>query len=73
MQSPLTTSARSLEFIRSFEKFEPKAYLCPAGKLNIGYGHVIKASEPYLRSKTLMPGEALASTPDHPGPAASNR
>ena len=42
--------------------WQPAAYLCPADKLNIGYGHVIKASEPYLRSKTLTPGEALAST-----------
>lgn len=60
MQSPLTTSARGLELIRSFERFEPKAYLCPAGKLTIGYGHVIKASEPHLRSKTLTRGEAEA-------------
>ncbi len=60
MQSPLTTSARGLELIRSFEKFEPKAYLCPAGKLTIGYGHVIKASEPHLRSKTLTQAEAEA-------------
>ncbi|MDD2978221.1 MAG: lysozyme, partial [Aquabacterium sp.] len=60
MQSPLTTSARGLELIRSFEKFEPKAYICPAGKLTIGYGHVIKASEPHLRSKTLTQGEAEA-------------
>lgn len=60
MQSPLTTSARGLKFIRSFEKFEPKAYLCPAGKLTIGYGHVVKASEPHLRGKTLTQGEAEA-------------
>jgi GH24 family phage-related lysozyme (muramidase) len=43
MQSPLTTSVRGLALIRSFEKFEPKAYLCPAGKLTIGYGHNLEA------------------------------
>lgn len=58
MQSPLTTSPRGLELIRSFEKFEPKAYLCPAGKWTIGYGHVIRQSEPQLRAKTLTRGEA---------------
>ena len=58
MQSPLTTSARGLALIRSFEKFEPKAYLCPAGKWTIGYGHVIRQSEPQLRTKTLTRGEA---------------
>lgn len=58
MQSPLTTSPRGLELIRSFEKFEPKAYLCPAGKWTIGYGHVIRQSEPQLRTKTLTRGEA---------------
>lgn len=60
MQSPLTTSARGLEFIRSFEQFEPKAYRCPAGKLTIGFGHVIKRSEPQLRAKTLTRSEAEA-------------
>lgn len=60
MQSPLTTSPRGLELIRSFERFEPQAYLCPAGELTIGYGHVIRKSEPHLRTATLTRAEAEA-------------
>lgn len=58
MESPLTTSSRGLALIRSFEKFEPKAYLCPAGKLTIGYGHVIRKNEAWLATKTLTKAEA---------------
>jgi lysozyme len=58
MQSPLTSSPRCLELIRSFEHFEPKAYPCPAGVLTIGFGHVIRPSEPHLRTKTLTRAEA---------------
>jgi GH24 family phage-related lysozyme (muramidase) len=34
-----------LDLIRKFEGFSEKMYLCPAGYLTIGYGHVILASE----------------------------
>jgi lysozyme len=29
---------KGLDLIKSFEGFEPKAYICPAGVLTIGYG-----------------------------------
>lgn len=31
-------SAKGLDLIKSFEGFAPRAYLCPAGVLTIGYG-----------------------------------
>lgn len=31
-----------LTIIKTFEKFEPRPYLCAGGKWTIGYGHVIK-------------------------------
>jgi lysozyme len=33
-----------LEFVRKHEGFSPKPYLCPAGKLTIGYGHNLDAA-----------------------------
>lgn len=32
-------SAQGLNLIKQFETLELKAYICPAGKLTIGYGH----------------------------------
>lgn len=45
--SKLTTSQRGLDLIKSFEKFAPNLYLCPAGKPTIGYGHVLRPSEKF--------------------------
>lgn len=45
----LSLSARGVEFIARFEGFSATPYTCPAGKLTIGYGHVIR------------PGESLSS------------
>lgn len=41
------TSDRGLEFIKSFESFSPTTYICPAGRLTIGYGHVLLNGEHY--------------------------
>ena len=41
----MRTSERGRLFIQQFEGFEPKKYLCIAGKPTIGYGHVIKPKE----------------------------
>lgn len=40
-------SARGLALIKAFEGFSAKPYRCPAGKLTIGYGHVLHADEVY--------------------------
>jgi len=40
-------SQAGLDLVKKFEGFEPKPYLCPAGVLTIGYGHVIKKGEKF--------------------------
>ena len=39
-------SEHGLNLIKRFESFSPDVYLCPAKKLTIGYGHVIRKDEP---------------------------
>jgi lysozyme len=41
------TSDDGIELIKSFESFSPTTYICPAGKVTIGYGHVLRAGEGY--------------------------
>jgi lysozyme len=41
----MKTGTKAIELIKEFENFEPKAYICPAGKNTIGYGHVISNYE----------------------------
>jgi len=60
MDSPLTLSPRGIALIKSFEDFSAVAYTCPAGLRTIGYGHVIRGSEPYLRTATLSLAQAEA-------------
>lgn len=56
----LTTSAAGLALIKKYEGLGLSAYLCPAGKPTIGYGHLIKKSEKYfLRPITEAQAEAL--------------
>lgn len=40
-------SENGLSLIKKFEGFSAKPYLCPAGKLTIGFGHVIKKGEEF--------------------------
>lgn len=40
-------NAAGIELIKKFEGFEPEPYICPGGKLTIGYGHVIKPHESF--------------------------
>jgi lysozyme len=40
-------SRQGLELIKRFEGFSARPYLCPAGKLTIGYGHVIRPAEKF--------------------------
>jgi len=41
----MTTSNNGIDLIQRFEGFRSEAYRCPAGKLTIGYGHVIGKNE----------------------------
>lgn len=43
----MKTSENGLNIIKTYEGFSAKAYFCPAGKLTIGYGHVIIADEKF--------------------------
>lgn len=44
-RAPITVSPRALELIKKFEGFKATPYICPGGKLTIGYGKVIKEGE----------------------------
>lgn len=41
----MKTSEVGVTLIKSYEGFAAKAYTCPAGKVTIGYGHVIRPGE----------------------------
>lgn len=43
--SSISVSPRGLELIKKFEGFKSTPYICPGGKLTIGYGKVIKEGE----------------------------
>jgi len=49
-------SAEGAAFIARFEGFRQQCYVCPAGKLTIGYGHVIQPGETFA---SLTATEAL--------------
>lgn len=42
-----TINTEGLNLIKKFESFSDKPYLCPAGKLTIGYGHVVLPNEKF--------------------------
>ena len=37
----MNISTKGIDFIKSFENFKAKSYICPAGMRTIGYGHII--------------------------------
>jgi len=51
------TSAAGRGLIKAFEGFSPETYVCPAGYLTIGYGHVVQPGETFV---TLTPEEGDA-------------
>lgn len=51
-------SAKGLDYIRQFEKFEPVPYPDVAGKMTIGYGHLILPGE-HFTSITKAEAESL--------------
>ncbi len=40
-------SDKGLALIRKYEGFAPKPYVCPAGYLTVGYGHVVLPGEDF--------------------------
>ncbi|MDX1974492.1 MAG: lysozyme [Rickettsiales bacterium] len=55
----MKTSVRGLALIKQFEGFSPTAYLCPAGKATIGYGHVIQDGEYFAKPLSEQEAEKL--------------
>lgn len=54
----MTPSKACTDLVKHFEGFEPRAYRCPAGKLTIGYGHVVAPAEYHLRDAALTEEQA---------------
>lgn len=55
----MNISQNGLEFIKKYEGFKSKPYLCPAGKLTIGYGHVISHHERFNTSITQQDADRI--------------
>ena len=56
----LTIDKKGFDFIKNWEKFESKPYKCPAGKMTIGFGHVILDKETFdLEGISLSKAEEL--------------
>ncbi len=55
----MKTSQKGLDLIKKFEGFSNKEYICPAGKVTIGYGHVILPNENFPLPITRLEGELL--------------
>jgi len=53
------TSPTGLKIIIGWEKLRLKPYYCPAGKLTIGYGHVILPGEDFSRGITIETAQEL--------------
>lgn len=54
-----TISEEGIEVIKSYEGFVPTPYKCPAGKLTIGYGHVLKKNDYHKDPLTKEQGNKL--------------
>jgi len=50
---------RCIELVKEFEGFRSEPYLCPAGYLTIGYGHVVTPQEKERLVKSITEEEAL--------------
>jgi len=54
----MQASSKAIDLIKEFESFSAKVYICPAGKLTIGYGHVITTADQELKNKILTQKDA---------------
>lgn len=48
-----------IDLVKQFEGFSPRPYLCPAGHLTIGYGHLVKDHETFYYEIGQEQGEYL--------------
>ena len=61
---PNTLGTAGLNLIKTSESLKLRAYLCPANKLTIGYGHVIGAPFDYLLFKAFSDSHSLQACID---------
>ena len=57
--TPRATGTAGVALIRAFEGFSPEPYVCPAGVLTVGYGHVVADGERFDAPLSPEEGEAL--------------
>lgn len=55
----MTAPQAGLALIQAFEGFSPAVYTCPAGKLTVGWGHVVKMTDRIVPPITRDQGLAL--------------
>jgi hypothetical protein len=55
--APMNMSDAGMDLIRKYECFKSKVYVCPAGKLTIGYGHVLLKGEKFPKGITKPEAE----------------
>ena len=58
----MQVSNRGLTVIKEFEGWRPRAYLCPAGKWTIGYGHTADAGPPPVKAGDVIASVARNTT-----------
>jgi len=56
----MKTSLKGINLIKKFEGFKSYPYTCPAGKLTVGYGHVIDEKDTILAKATSPISEEKA-------------
>lgn len=54
-----TTSLRGIALIKHFESFSATVYTCPAGKMTIGYGHLVRKIDRITPPITREQADAL--------------
>jgi len=69
----MKTSQKGLDLIKKFEGFSDKEYICPAGKVTIGYGHVILPNEDFQQPMTKKEAEILLKKDLEPRESALNK
>jgi len=55
----MNISQKGIELIKNFEGFSERPYRCPAGKMTIGYGHVVKVGERYNAPLTVADADRI--------------
>lgn len=55
----MNISENGLNLIKKEEGFKQKPYVCPAGKLTIGYGHVILPNESFTEINEIQATQLL--------------